>query len=232
MANIPQISWYEGENKESSEVSYANFGTVDADDDSIAKTYFIWNNRNGDENLSKMEEVTYTTRDRLGGTEGAEAVRDNWFQVKVDSLNEEEFTAVGKDGVKEVGTNGSTINPNAATASEWATGVQYEEGDYIKPTSDNEYFYRVTVGGTTGGNEPAWTTTEGNVITDGTVEYTAIKISKTPAAQEILGLANNVEADGSNADDAGGNFIKITVYAEVPIQASAGKNLLMQRVKI
>ncbi len=65
---------------------------------------------------------------------------------------------------------------------------------------------------------------------DGTVEYIAIKINKTPKAKEILGLANATNAEGTNADLAGGNFVKISVYADVPMDASAGKNLLMQRV--
>lgn len=238
----PIVSWYEEENKKDKEIKgVVDYGTVDADTDSPQKIFYIWNNRNGDTDVSKMEEVTFTTRDRQGGTGDTpgnivEAVRDNWFQVKVDSLNETGFTPVGKgglenpSGVKEVGTNGSTTNPNAASASVWATGVDYVEGDYVKPTVDNEYMYKVTTGGTTGGVEPSWSVTEGNAVSDGTVEYVAVKIKKKPATQEILGLANSVLEDGSNADEAGGNFIRITVYAEVPIDASAGRNELVQRI--
>lgn len=240
----PVISWFEGTNATANEVTgTVNYGTVDADTDSGQKTFFIWNNRAGTEDASKMEEVTFTTRDRLGGTGDTpgniiEAVRDNWFQVRVDTLNEVTFTPIGKggagtsnvSGVKAVGTNGSTTNPKAATASTWATGVVYAIGDYIKPTVANQFIYKVTSNGTTGGTEPSWSATEGNVITDGTVVYVAVKISKTPAAQEILGLANNASDDGSNALNAGGNFIKVTVFAEVPITASAGRNLLVQRV--
>ncbi|MEK4025528.1 hypothetical protein [Sporosarcina sp. FSL W7-1283] len=242
----PIVSWYEEVNAKDKEVKGTiSYGTVDADTDSGQKTFFIWNNRNSLENVSKMEEVTFTTRDRLGGTGDTpgnivEAVRDNWFQVRVDSLNEDSFTPVGKggvgteneSGVKAVGTNGATINPNAATASTWATGVAYEVGDYVKPTANNDYMYKVTTKGTTGGSEPSWSVTEGNVVTDGTVEYTTVKVSKKPATQEILGLANKVEDDGSNANEAGGNFVKVTVYAEVPVDASAGKNLLVQRVNL
>lgn len=244
MANEPVISWYEGTNAMSSEVkSTVNYGTVDADTDSGQKTFFIWNNRNENEDVSKMEEVTFTTRDRLGGTgdtpgNEVEAVRDNWFQVRVDSLDESSFTPVGKGGssstnttgVKEVGTTGSTKNPKEASAATWAAGVLYSEGDYVKPISGNDFIYKVTSGGTTGGSEPSWSTTEGSVVTDGSVEYTSVKIRVTPGTQEILGLANSVQADGSNAEDSGGNFAKITVYAEVPVNASAGKQLLVQRI--
>lgn len=239
----PIVSWYEFENKKENEiVESVNHGTVDADSDSQEKVFYIWNNRNGDEDVSKMEEVTYTTRDRLGGvgdTTGniVEAVRDNWFQVRVDSLDETAVTPVGKgevpsnpSGVKALGTEGSTTNPNASEAVIWEASTAYEEGAYIKPTVDNEFIYRVTDAGTSGSAEPIWSQTDGNIVGDGTIEYVAIPIERKPAAQEILGVANNVDEDGSNAENAGGNFVKITVYAEVPISASAGRNLFQHRV--
>lgn len=247
MANEPLIFWYEGNNDVSSEVKETvNFGTVDADSESGKKTFYVWNNRGQGAdggNRSKMEEVTFTTRDRLGGTGDqagniVEAVKDNWFLVKVDSLDESSYTPVGKggigteneSGVKELGTNGSTTNINAESAIEWDASQAYDEDDYIKPTTDNGFIYRVTVSGTTGGTEPTWSTTENNVVTDGTVEYVAVRIKVTPGTQEILGMANNTLADGSNADDAGGNFVVITVYADVPINASAGKQEFIQRI--
>lgn len=240
----PIVSWYEGNNSMDSEiVDLVQFGTVDADTDSPQKTFYIWNNRNGSEDVSKMEEVTFTTRDRLGGTGDTsgnivEAVRDNWFQVRVDSLEETGFTPVGKggegtanpSGVKEVGTNGTTIDPNAEHATEWQPSVSVTEGEYFKPTSSNEYIYRATKSGTTGADEPVWALNEGGIVTDGTVEYVATEINKTPGAQEILGVQNSVSGDGSDASQAGGNFVKITVFAQVPITASAGRNQLVQRV--
>jgi len=231
----PLVSWYEGNNAKASEVKgTVDYGRVDADTESPQKTFYIWNNRNSLEDVSKMEEVTFTTRDRAGGTGDTqpnivEAVKNNWFQVRVDSLNESAFTPVGKVAVKPVGTNGTTINPKAATASTWASGVPYVVGDYVKPVVDNGMIYKVTFAGTTGATAPS-STTEGNVVTDGTVQYTAITINKKPAAQEILGVANSVLDTGANAANSGGNFVKLTVFADVPIDASSGKNLLLQRV--
>lgn len=232
----PIVSWFEGTNATANEVTgVVNYGTVDADTESGQKTFHIWNNRNGSSDVSKMEEVTFTTRDRLGGLgDGVgnivEAVRDNWFNVRVDTLNEVTFVPVGKIGVKAVGTNGTTTNPNASTASIWATGVVKAVDAYVKPTVTNQFIYKVTVAGTTGGTEPAWSIIEGNVVTDGTVQYVAIKIAKVPAVQELLGVQNSVLANGTNASTAGANFATITVFADVPITASAGKNLLLQRV--
>lgn len=246
MSKQPIVSWYENSNATVDEVvSKVSFGTVDADTDSPQKTFYIWNNRNGDEDVSKMEEVTFTTRDRLGGTGDTqgnivEAVRDNWFQCRVDSLDESGFTPVGRggegeenpSGVKAVGTTGSTLNPNEAHALIWQESTAYTEGEYVKPTSSNDFMYKVTVPGTSADSEPEWIMNEGAVVTDGTVEYVAVEINKTPGKQEILGVQNNVSEDGSDANSAGGNFIKITVYAEVPITASAGRNQLAQRIKI
>jgi hypothetical protein len=240
----PIVSWYEGINAKANEVTgTVNYGTVDADTDSNQKTFFIWNNRAGLTDVSKMEEVTFTTRDRLGGTgdtvgQIVEAVKDNWFQVRVDSLDEVGFTPVGKggvtstnvSGVKAVGTNDETKNINALAAVTWADSTVHGMSDYVKPTLDNQYIYKVTKGGTTGVSEPIWTATEGAIVTDGDIEYVAQSVSYAPASQEILGLANHTAEDGSNAADAGGNYIKITVYSEVPISAQAGRNLLLQRV--
>lgn len=244
MSTQPVISWYEESNAIANEiVDVVQYGTVDADTDSPSKTFYIWNNRNGNSDVSKMEETTFTTRDRLGGTGDTggnivEAVKDNWFQCRVDTLDEVTFTPVGKGGAgtanelgtKALGTTGSTINPNAASAPMWQTGVAYNVDEYIKPTADNEYIYKVTAAGTTDATEPVWALNEGGIVTDGTVEYVAVKINKTPAEQEILGVQNNVLEDGSDANQSAGNFVKLTVFAEVPVSASAGKNELLQRV--
>lgn len=245
MANAPQVSWYEGTNKKSDEVkSTVNYGTVDADSQSATKVFYIWNNRAGVEDCSKMEEVVFTTRDRNGGDGSSvgnivEAVKDNWFNVRVDSLSEIAFVPVGKGGVgtanptgtKDLGTSGTTTNKNASTAQVWSASQVLTLDTYVQPTVGNGFIYKVTKAGTTDATEPStWSTVEGNPVFDGTTEYTAIKIEKTPGAKEILGFANITDVNGTNANLAGGNFVKVSVYADVPITASAGKNLLVQRV--
>lgn len=238
----PLLSWYEGTNATTSEITTGvNFGRVDADTDSPHKIFYIWNNRNGTSDVSKMEEVTFTTRDRnygVGDTVGniVEAVRDDWFRVKVNSLTEATWTTVGKGsnplnptGLKSIGTNGTTTNPHASTASTWASGVPYNVGDYVKPTVANGFIYKVTLAGTTGGTEPTWTLTEGNTVTDNTVTFLAVKIDHTAGAFEILGVENSVNTGGTNASQSGANFVELDVYAEVPLTAGAGKNLLLFR---
>lgn len=242
----PEVSWYEGTNEFSKQVNYTvNYGTVDADSPSQTKVFYIWNNRGGKEDCSKMEEVTFTTRDRKGGDGSqdgniVQAVKDCWFNVRVDSLGEEDkFLPVGKSGVKDtnrsgvkdLGTTGTTTNVNASTAQVWSAKKDLALNTYVQPTNPNGFIYKVTKAGTTDVNEPQWADKEGNPTFDGLdIEYQAIKIEKTPATKEILGFANNTKEDGSDAHLAGGNFVKISVYADVPVDALAGKNLLMQRV--
>lgn len=239
----PIISWYEVNN--ATEITGTiDWGTIDAGSDSPEKVFHIWNNRNGAADVSKMEEVTFTTRDRAGGlgnTVGSivEAVKDDWFRVKVATLNETEFKQVGSglsgttnnpSGVKAVGTTGKTKNPKAATAVTWTGTAAKVVGDIVKPTVDNGFIYEVTISGTTGAAQPTWTTTEGNTVTDGSVTYLAIQIEKQPATQEILGLANSVLPNGTNVADGAGNFITVAVFASIPDNASAGKNELVKRV--
>lgn len=242
MANAPIVSWYEGTNETANEVTgVVNYGVVDADSASPVKTFYIWNNRAGTEDCSKMEEVVFTTRDRQGGTgdtPGAivEAVRDNWFHVRCDTLNETDYVPVGKGGLENesgthpLGTTGSTTHADAASAVAWTASTVLSLNAVIAPAVDNGFIYIVTKAGTTTTTEPTWPTEEGAIVMDGDVEFTAVAKVKTPGAQEILGMKNTVAADGSNADTAAGNFVKISVFAEVPITASAGKNELLKRV--
>lgn len=242
MANAPIVSWYEGTNETSKEVTgVVNYGVVDADSASPVKSFFIWNNRGGDEDCSKMEEVVFTTRDREGGTgdtpgKTVEAVRDSWFQVRCDTLSESGFVPVGKGGVVNpagthaLGTLGSTTNVDAAKAVAWAAETVVGLGHVVAPAEDNGFIYVVTKAGTTTASEPTFLAEEGAVVADGDVEFTAVAKVKTPGVQEILGLKNAVKADGSDADQAAGNFVKVSVFAEVPITASAGKNELLKRV--
>jgi hypothetical protein len=242
MANAPVVSWYEGTNETSKEVkSVVNYGVVDADSASPVKTFYIWNNRGGKDDCSKMEEVIFTTRDRAGGTGDTpgsivEAVRDNWFHVRCDTLNEVNYAPVGKGGIENpsgthaLGTLGTTTNIDAAKAVAWSAGTVVGLNTVIAPAADKGFIYIVTKAGTTTSSEPAWPAQEGSVVMDGEVEFTAVAKAKTPGAQEILGLKNTVKADGSDAADAAGNFVKVSVFAEIPITASAGKNELLKRV--
>lgn len=234
----PVVTWIHGVNKKDNEVAGTfNFGIVNADDDSGIEKFFLWNNYGGVADAPKMEDVTITTRDLDGGdgsTSGkiVEAVRDNWMKVRVDSLGESGFTAIGKggvgttnpSGVKALGTKGQTKNVNADTAIVWTAEQTWSLGTYVKPTVDNGFIYKVTEAGLGGATEPTWLTTEGLMVNDGTAILTAYKIMNTPATNEILGLANNAQDDGVGVEDAAGNFAEFSIMASVPAQATTGRN--------
>lgn len=225
----PIVAWFDATDTEITGVY--NFQTIDAGTASPNHTFTIWNNRSGNTDLSKMEDVTITTVDMNGGdgdTVGqiVQAVKDKWFWVKVDSLNEVNFTQIGGSTAKKaLGTTGTTKNPKEGTATTWTASHSYLVGDVVKPTTANGYIYECTQAGTSGATQPTWLTTEGANITDGTVQWVAIPINKQPQTQEILGVAN----DGTEAN-SGANFVKVTMYADVPLSASAGRNDFKLRV--
>lgn len=240
--NAPVVGWFEDSLAlEDEVVETINYGTVEAGTDSVEKKFFIINNRNGETDVPKMEGVTFTTRDRQGGLgnvpgQEVEAVKDNWFMIRVDSLSEDSFTAVGGGGgangtQKELGTNGSTTSRHYSEATEWTANTEFELGQFVKSTDGADTFvYLVTLPGTSGGTEPSWNQSEGENTTDGTVTYKSYRVVQTPATGELLGIANKIEDDGTGATDAGGNFAEITVYAEVPDDAKSGLNKLLFRV--
>ena len=61
-----------------------------------------------------------------------------------------------------------------AAAATWAVTTGYVVSDQVLPTTANGFYYEATVGGTSGASEPAWPTTAGAIIVDGSVSWTAI----------------------------------------------------------
>jgi len=245
MANFvsPQVSW-----RNVDKVNPANsnkfqlaqpydFGQVDAGYIPTPNDYYsflIWNNYgNQNDNAPKMEDVTIGVKDSGGGNGnavGSEVQSINgsvkWFWAKVDSLNETDsnFAQIGATLTKPIGTLGSTEHPKRASVKSWKASTTFTTGSYIVPTNSNNYMYEVVSGGTTGTLEPTWKITEGELFIDGTLEYKAIQIVKTPAkSNEILGVVN----DGS-LTNAGGNYAKVTIKIEVPLTAKSGE----QRIKL
>lgn len=58
------------------------------------------------------------------------------------------------------------------TINTWAASTAYALGQYVQPTAPNGRFYECTTAGTSGTGEPAWPTSTGATITDGTVVWT------------------------------------------------------------
>lgn len=59
------------------------------------------------------------------------------------------------------------VDPNA-----WVASTPYSLGAAARPTTRNGFVYEVTTAGTSGASEPAWPTTAGSTVVDGTVTWT------------------------------------------------------------
>lgn len=53
----------------------------------------------------------------------------------------------------------------------WIASIRYREGEIRIPTTDNGFFYTVTVAGVSGASEPMWPTTIDETVVDGTVTW-------------------------------------------------------------
>jgi hypothetical protein len=104
----PIPSWFNTTND--TPVTQWPVGTVDAGSVSPDTTFLVWNNRGGASVVSDMTACTITTKDNLGGDTG-EIITNKWIEVRVDSMSEASFTAIG----------GTTSRPVKAAAQ--AAGV-------------------------------------------------------------------------------------------------------------
>lgn len=239
MALEPIVTWLEDDNMKDKEIlSRLNYGTVNSDDSSPVKVLYIWNNYNGDVDVPKMEDVTLTTKDLSGGdgtTPGnlVEAVSKNWTQVRVDSKNSPNFVAIGRggsgttnpSGLVAIGTLGKTTNVNTDSAQVWQPNATFALDSWVKPTTPNGFIYKVTKVGQGGATEPQWQLTAGLLVNDGTAQYTAYAIEVQPGEAELLGMANNTADDGTGAELAAGNWVKLSTRISIPADASSGKNI-------
>jgi len=234
----PIISWYDSAHSAQIKEPF-DFGVIDAGDDSNVFTFNIWNNRydakiNDYGDVSKMEDCTITTRDMDGGTGEkvgniVESVRDNWFHAQVDSLGEtdlsESSSAIGRSNSKVVGTTGTTKHRKSLTATTWMASTSYTVGQSVVPAAANGFVYVCKTAGTSNAIAPTWSTTAGATVNDGSVAWDVIAINHTPKAGEILGVQNN-----GIAANSGGNFITVTIQAQVPLAASAGRQNMKLRL--
>jgi hypothetical protein len=100
----PSVQWQNSTN--TAQITNWAIGQVDAGSTSADTTFLIWNNRGGASATSAMESCTITTKDAAGGDTG-ELVVDKWIKVRVDTLAESSFTAIGGTTTKAVKAGGT-----------------------------------------------------------------------------------------------------------------------------
>ena len=75
----------------------------------------------------------------------------------------------------------------ADVRSDWIGGISYDAGDFVLPTEENGYYYKVTVAGTSGSTEPTWPLTEGATVVDGGVTWINMGLYNNPKTTESCG---------------------------------------------
>lgn len=108
---VPKVTWYSVDNI--NPISNWDIGTVDAGTVSPSTTFLIWNNRGGTTPVADMTNCTISTKDAAGGNTG-ELVTNKWIEVKVETLNENTYTAIGGTVTKTIQAGG---NAGAGTIS-------------------------------------------------------------------------------------------------------------------
>lgn len=103
MAN-PKVTWYDDTNTQL--VSQWLIPTTDAGSVSQQKSFLIWNNRGEVTAVADMYNCVITTKDSAGGNTG-ELVMNKWIEVKVDTMNEANFTPIGGVTTKAIKAGGS-----------------------------------------------------------------------------------------------------------------------------
>lgn len=142
----PVVTWRNFANNAA--VTAWNIGTVDAGQSSSEFQVLIWNNRAGVSDVSDMQNVVMTTKDSTGGNTG-DLVVDVWIQVKVNSLGESTFTAIGGTTTKAAGTTKSSegpLTPGVAPHDSVTGSV-----DILGTANDGEKWTADTVGSRHGG---------------------------------------------------------------------------------
>lgn len=133
---------------------------------------------------NKLYSGTATLTDRTGTAGGVTGITaDHWqFQDIADKCVG--FQA-GHDPV--VRTTGAFSLLQQSITS-WAAATAYTAGDVVKGTSGNQTLYfHCTTSGTSGGAEPAWSTSVGSTTTDNTATWTTRKFPNGNVCHSAFG---------------------------------------------
>jgi hypothetical protein len=105
------------------------------------------------------------------------------------------------DGVViDLSVSGFGLNGELIPA--WHPGRPYSHpGYFVRPTAPNGYWYSVVQGGVAGASEPAWSTTVGAIVNDGTVQWRCIApfpitIAIHPSGR-LVAPATPMDSDGN-----------------------------------
>jgi hypothetical protein len=94
----PVVKWTELDG--TTEVTKWQMGKVNAGHPSTEKTILIWNNFDGQNELSDMQDTQITTTDNVGDT--LDVIMDKWVYVRCNSSDEAVFSQIGGDAMHTI----------------------------------------------------------------------------------------------------------------------------------
>jgi len=111
---------------------------------------------------------------------------------------------------------GNASGSNSAAVLVWAAATAKTSGQLVTPTVANNYTYRCTTGGTTGGSQPTWPTTIGATVADGSVVWTCVRIGQYVSYRGVENLFGHIWrfVDGINIHNSAANRSRAYVCAD------------------
>lgn len=94
---------------------------------------------------------------------------------------------------------------DAVFPADWITLHAYILTNFVKPIAENGYHYECTQAGTTAAGEPAWPTTPGQTVNDGSVIWTCRKYAGNLLCYGALTTPKTI-GTGDTAKFAAGDF--------------------------
>lgn len=121
----------------------------------------------------------------------------------------------------------------------WTAATAYVSGDAVSPVTANGFCYDCTVSGTTAGVQPAWPTTVGATVVDGTVTWECREQAfPTPHAPYPVFLDGYMFLPKANTQDiqncdlnyplkwSAGNYITAEMYPDTVVALAKNNNLI------
>nr|DAL58555.1 MAG TPA_asm: hypothetical protein [Caudoviricetes sp.] len=101
----PLIGLYD--NTSTSLVGTYDWGTIKAQTPTPVLTIQVWNNKNGQEDVSDLKEPQIEVLDSNGLTADSDVPKDKWVQVNIPSVdgNDSTWTPIGGADVKQIRAN-------------------------------------------------------------------------------------------------------------------------------
>lgn len=130
------------------------------------------------------------------------------------AINDGTLAAEAFNILRDLATDLYTNADAVLSRTAWAASTDISLYAVREPTTRNNYLYRATVAGTTGGSEPTWPTTIGNTVVDGSVTWTCIAKVPEIAYDDLLSAVDtDTTALAAIATEYDGGDVPVTTIA-------------------